>query len=181
LTNASDPGPMAPAPSPSGGRLDNALERTSAASLRGGNRLELLHNGPDTYDDWLSAIAGARRWVHLDNYIFSDDWFSPRCAWWCCRSCCSGCRPWGLGRRKAGGVGPALGAAVILTVVVSALIFLVGVLFYLPVIEGLVGTGILVVILVQSLPLLVGAIGGGSLSASLALYGRRADFDSPKG
>jgi hypothetical protein len=74
-----------------------------------------------------------------------------------------------------------LGAAVILTVVVSALIFLVGVLFYLPVIEGLVGTGILVVILVQSPPLLVGAIGGGSLSASLALYGRQADFDSPKG
>jgi tellurite resistance protein TerC len=42
LTNASDPGPMAPAPYPSGGRLDNALERTSAASLRGGNRLNLL-------------------------------------------------------------------------------------------------------------------------------------------
>jgi cardiolipin synthase A/B len=73
LTIASDPGPTAPAPSPSGGRLDNALERTSAASLRGGNRLDLLQNGPDTYDDWLSAIAGARRWVHLDNYIFSDD------------------------------------------------------------------------------------------------------------
>jgi cardiolipin synthase len=51
-----------------------ALERTSAASLHNsGNRLDLLQNGPDTYDDWLSAIAGARRWVHLDNYIFSDD------------------------------------------------------------------------------------------------------------
>ena len=47
--------------------------------------------------------------------------------------------------------------------------------------RGLVATGVLVVILIQSLPLLVGAIGGGSLSASLGLYGRRADFDSPKG
>jgi len=73
-----------------------------------------------------------------------------------------------IGERKAGGFGPALGAAVIPAVVVSALTFLVG-------------TGVLVVILVQSLPLLVGTIGGGSLSASLALYGRRADFDSPKG
>jgi glucuronide carrier protein len=72
----------------------------------------------------------------------------------------------------------------------SCLLFLTGMfamqtvtvyLFDLPVIGGLVGTGVLVVILVQSLPLLVGAIGGGSLSASLVLYGRRADFDSPKG
>jgi hypothetical protein len=40
------------------------------------------------------------------------------------------------GGRKAGGVGPALGAAVIPAVVVSALIFLVGVLFELPIIGG---------------------------------------------
>jgi hypothetical protein len=44
---------------------------------------------------------------------------------------------------------------VIPAVVVSALIFLVGDLFDLPVIGGLVGTGVLVVILVYSLPLLV--------------------------
>jgi uncharacterized protein (DUF1800 family) len=42
----------------------------------------------------------------------------------------------GLGRRKAGGVGPALGAAVIPAVVVSALNFLVGALFEPPVIGG---------------------------------------------
>jgi cardiolipin synthase len=54
-------------------RLDKALERTSAAPLRTGNRLVLLQNGPDTYDDWLAAIGRAERWVHLDNYIFSDD------------------------------------------------------------------------------------------------------------
>ena len=56
-----------------GPRLDRALARTSDAPLRGGNRLELLKNGPNTYDDWLAAIARARRWVHLDNYIFEND------------------------------------------------------------------------------------------------------------
>ena len=56
-----------------GPRLDRALARTSDAPLRGGNRLELLKNGPSTYDDWLAAIARARRWVHLDNYIFEND------------------------------------------------------------------------------------------------------------
>src|SRR5215210_8324573 len=54
-------------------RLDRALARASDAPLREGNRLELLRNGPDTYDDWLQAIARAERWVHLDNYIFCDD------------------------------------------------------------------------------------------------------------
>ena len=61
-----------PAPRPSE-RLDRALARTSDAPLREGNRLELLKNGPHTYDDWLAAIARARRWVHLDNYIFQND------------------------------------------------------------------------------------------------------------
>src|SRR5829696_814133 len=53
--------------------LDRALARASDAPLREGNRLELLRNGPDTYDDWLAAISRAERWVHLDNYIFCDD------------------------------------------------------------------------------------------------------------
>ena len=54
-------------------RLDRGLARTSDAPLREGNRLELLKNGPNTYDDWLAAIGRARRWVHLDNYIFEND------------------------------------------------------------------------------------------------------------
>ena len=62
------------------GRLDRALARASDAPLREGNRLELLRNGPDTYEDWLAAIAGARRWVHLDNYIFQDDEVGERFA-----------------------------------------------------------------------------------------------------
>jgi cardiolipin synthase len=56
-----------------GGRLDRALARTSGAPLREGNRLALLKDGPNTYDDWLAAIARAQHWIHLDNYIFQND------------------------------------------------------------------------------------------------------------
>ena len=56
-----------------GARLEGILGRVSDAPLREGNRLALLKNGPDTYDDWLAAIGRAKRWVHLDNYIFQND------------------------------------------------------------------------------------------------------------
>jgi cardiolipin synthase len=58
--------------------LEGILGRVSDAPLREGNRLALLKNGPDTYDDWLAAIAGAKRWVHLDNYIFENDEIGQR-------------------------------------------------------------------------------------------------------
>ncbi len=58
---------------PERGRIYRAVTRTSDAPLREGNRLTLLKDGPATYDDWLDAIAGAERWVHLDNYIFKAD------------------------------------------------------------------------------------------------------------
>ena len=41
-----------------GARLEGILGRVSDAPLRDGNRLTLLKNGPDTYDDWLASIAG---------------------------------------------------------------------------------------------------------------------------
>jgi cardiolipin synthase A/B len=56
-----------------GARLEGILGRVSDAPLRDGNRIALLKNGPDTYDDWLQAIAGAQRWIHLDNYIIAND------------------------------------------------------------------------------------------------------------
>ena len=77
--DSSRPSPADEAAAPRG-RLDSALARASDAPLRGGNHLELLRNGPDTYEDWLAAIAGARRWVHLDNYIFQDDQVGDRFA-----------------------------------------------------------------------------------------------------
>ena len=63
-----------------GARLEGILGRVSDAPLREGTRLALLKNGPDTYDDWLAAIAGAERWIHLDNYIFADDEIGNRFA-----------------------------------------------------------------------------------------------------
>ena len=71
--HAYDPPPSATTPAQRTERLDKALERTSAAPLRTGNKLALLQNGPDTYDDWIAAIRRAQKWVHLDNYIFQDD------------------------------------------------------------------------------------------------------------
>ena len=63
-----------------GARLKGILGRVSEAPLRDGNRLALLKNGPDTYDDWLAAIARARRWIHLDNYIIANDEIGNRFA-----------------------------------------------------------------------------------------------------
>jgi len=60
--------------------LEGILGRVSDAPLRDGNRIALLKNGPDTYDDWLTSIAGAEKWVHLDNYIFEDDEIGNRFA-----------------------------------------------------------------------------------------------------
>jgi cardiolipin synthase len=56
-----------------GARLEGILGRVSDAPLRDGNSIALLKNGPDTYDDWLAAIASAQRWIHLDNYIIAND------------------------------------------------------------------------------------------------------------
>lgn len=53
--------------------LSRAISRVGSAPLRAGNRLTLLQNGPATYEDWLSAIAQAKHWVHLENYIFQND------------------------------------------------------------------------------------------------------------
>jgi cardiolipin synthase len=63
-----------------GARLEGILGRVSDAPLREGNRLALLKNGPNTYDDWLQAISRAKRWIHLDNYIFENDTTGQRFA-----------------------------------------------------------------------------------------------------
>jgi cardiolipin synthase len=75
LTATTNDSPASP-----GGRLDRALARTSDAPLREGNKLVLLKNGPNTYEDWFAAISRAKRWIHLDNYIFQDDGIGQRFA-----------------------------------------------------------------------------------------------------
>jgi cardiolipin synthase A/B len=63
-----------------GARLEGILGRVSDAPLREGNSIQLLKNGPDTYDDWLQAIGRAQRWIHLDNYIIANDEIGNRFA-----------------------------------------------------------------------------------------------------
>lgn len=53
--------------------LDVALRRVSGARLHAGNSVHLLRDGREAYVEWLAEIAAARRWVHLENYIFRDD------------------------------------------------------------------------------------------------------------
>jgi len=52
--------------------VDRTFERASDAPLRKGNRLTLLKNGPQTYDEWLEEIGRGERWIHLENYIFKE-------------------------------------------------------------------------------------------------------------
>jgi cardiolipin synthase A/B len=52
----------------------NALEaRMTGLPLAGGNKVELLLDGPDTHAAQLRAIRGARHHVHLITYILTDD------------------------------------------------------------------------------------------------------------
>jgi cardiolipin synthase A/B len=73
-----------------GERHDRALARVSDAPLREGNRLELLKDGPNTYDDWLAEIARAERWVHLENYIIRADEVGNRFAEALCEKAAQG-------------------------------------------------------------------------------------------
>jgi len=82
----------AESPAPRGERLDRALARASDAPLREGNRITLLKDGPDTYDDWIAEITRAERWVHLENYIFRADEVGYRFADALCEKATEGVR-----------------------------------------------------------------------------------------
>ena len=82
----------AKAPVPRGERLDRALARASDAPLREGNRLTLLKDGPNTYDDWLAGIGRAERWIHLENYIIRADEVGYRFADALCEKAAEGVR-----------------------------------------------------------------------------------------
>lgn len=53
--------------------LDRALGRASDAPLRTGNRLTLLRNGPETFEEWLDQIGRAEKWIHLEFFQFEGD------------------------------------------------------------------------------------------------------------
>src|SRR5215208_4372571 len=80
----------AKAPVPRSERLDRAVVRASDAPLREGNRLVLLKDGANTYDDWLAQISRAERWVHLENYIIRADEVGHRFAEALCKKAAEG-------------------------------------------------------------------------------------------
>jgi cardiolipin synthase len=53
--------------------LDQAFTRAAGASLVRGNSVRLLRDGADNYPQWLGAIAGARRHICFENFIFYED------------------------------------------------------------------------------------------------------------
>ncbi len=48
-------------------------QAVSGAPLVAGNRVRLLADGPGTYRAMLQSIGQARRYVHMETYIFDDD------------------------------------------------------------------------------------------------------------
>ena len=53
--------------------IAHAVERAADARPIGGNTLEHLADSPAAIQAMLDAIGGARRWVHLENYIIRND------------------------------------------------------------------------------------------------------------
>ncbi len=56
------------------------MNRAAGARPIPGNRVGLLVDGPAAYGAMLAQIAGARRWIHLENYIIRDDTIGRRFA-----------------------------------------------------------------------------------------------------
>jgi hypothetical protein len=71
-----------------------------------------------------------------------------------------------VGGLQAGEVGSALVAAIIPSLIVAGLVFLFGSVLALPVIGALVGAGVFMVLLLGTIPLLLGAWLGGMMAAN---------------
>ncbi len=56
-----------------GGLTKEALERATGSREIKGNSIRLQFDGPVTFEVWLEAIAGAKRYVHFENYILRND------------------------------------------------------------------------------------------------------------
>ena len=71
-----------------------------------------------------------------------------------------------VGGLQAGDVGSALVAAIIPSLIVAGLVFVFGTVLALPVIGVLVGAGVFMVLLLGTIPLLIGAWLGGMMASS---------------
>jgi cardiolipin synthase len=50
-----------------------AINRAAGGRPVPGNQVNLLIDGPDTYQAMLDVIAGAKQWIHFENYIIRSD------------------------------------------------------------------------------------------------------------
>jgi len=64
---------VAPIPATRGPAFARGLWRIAAADVSSGNRVRLLHDGPETFDEMLELIHSAKRSVALESYIFRSD------------------------------------------------------------------------------------------------------------
>lgn len=53
--------------------VERAFDRAAGGRPIPGNRVDLLFDGPPTFDAMLAVVAQARHWVHFDNYIIRAD------------------------------------------------------------------------------------------------------------
>jgi cardiolipin synthase len=65
--------PVAPLPATRGPSFARGLWRIAAADVSSGNRVRLLHDGPETFDEMLELIHKATHSVVLESYIFRSD------------------------------------------------------------------------------------------------------------
>lgn len=52
---------------------EQALSRTSGAALSERNTVRILQDAAGNYPVWLDAITRAKKFIHLENYIFQED------------------------------------------------------------------------------------------------------------
>ena len=65
--------PVQPLPATRGPSFARGLWRIAAADVSSGNRVRLLHDGPETFDEMLELIHHAKKSIALESYIFRSD------------------------------------------------------------------------------------------------------------
>jgi cardiolipin synthase len=65
--------PVTTLPAARGPSFARGLWRIAAADVSSGNRVQLLHDGPETFDEMLELIHAARHSVSLESYILRSD------------------------------------------------------------------------------------------------------------
>lgn len=65
--------PSVPLPAIKGPSFARGLWRIASADVSSGNKVRLLHNGPDAFDEMEMLIHGARESIAMEAYIFRSD------------------------------------------------------------------------------------------------------------